>query len=321
MIPRIGDLFGVLAWTSAAVFAVLGLGIEPSPLRTVLALPLVLLFPGYALLAALYPGTAVDERVRRDGTRDAKATLTQLERLVFSVVLSLAIVPMIGFVLNFTPFGIRLGPMMVAVGGVTVILALVGVLSRASVPSDRRHGLRAGRIGAWADRYLSRSRRSLLSSEAFIPETETQRLLNLVFVIGIVVFAASVGYAAVTPAADQEPFTELYLVEQTDDGRYTTENISTEFFSGKTRTLYVGIGNHEGRPVDYTIVVQLDGKELDRTRTHVNDGVTKRVAQPITPKTTGDRIRLQFLLYKGNVPAEPTPENAYRSVHLWVTVN
>lgn len=321
MTSRTGDLVGVLAWTLAAVLAVLGFGLGPGPIRTALALPLVVLFPGYALLAALFPGTTAEERVRREGDGDARATLSPLERLAFSVVLSLALVPMVGFVLNFTPFGIRLVPLMVGVAGLTVLLTLVGFLSRASVPEDRRHRLGLGAVGTWAGRYLSRGRRSLLSSKAFVPETETQRLFNVVFVLGILAFAASAGYTAITPAADQDPFTELYLVQQTDDGRYSSENLPTEYQQGETTTLHVGIGNHERRPMDYTVVVKLDGTELDRTRTRVGEGVTKRVEQPVTPTKSGDRLRLEFLLYKGDPPAEPSRENAYRSVHLWVDVN
>jgi uncharacterized membrane protein len=31
-------------------------------------------------------------------------------------------------------------------------------------------------------------------------------------------------------------------------------------------------------------------------------------------------LRLAYLLYKGEAPPEPTVENAYREVHLWVNV-
>jgi len=35
---------------------------------------------------------------------------------------------------------------------------------------------------------------------------------------------------------------------------------------------------------------------------------------------TGENLRVQYLLYRGDPPAEPTQENAYRSLHLWVDV-
>jgi uncharacterized membrane protein len=40
----------------------------------------------------------------------------------------------------------------------------------------------------------------------------------------------------------------------------------------------------------------------------------------VTPRTTGERLRLQYLLYLDDPPENPTAENAYRSVHHWVNV-
>lgn len=74
-----------------------------SPIRVALGLPFVLFFPGYTLIAALYP--------RRDD-------LDGIERLALSLGLSLAVVPLIGLVLNYTPWGIRLGPI---VAGLTML--------------------------------------------------------------------------------------------------------------------------------------------------------------------------------------------------------
>jgi len=41
----------------------------------------------------------------------------------------------------------------------------------------------------------------------------------------------------------------------------------------------------------------------------------------VAPTLPGERLRLVYLLYKGDPPAEPTVENAYREVHLWVNVS
>ncbi|MFZ8782554.1 MAG: DUF1616 domain-containing protein [Desulfurococcaceae archaeon] len=73
----------------------------------------VLYLPGYALVEALYP----EER-----------DLKPLERLALSIGLSLAVVPLIGLVLNYTPWGIRLGPVVASLALYTLatsILALV----------------------------------------------------------------------------------------------------------------------------------------------------------------------------------------------------
>lgn len=64
-------------------------------LRYILGTVFVLFLPGYSTIEALYPG---------------RGDLGNLERLALSIGLSLALVPLIGLVLNYTPWGIRLDP-------------------------------------------------------------------------------------------------------------------------------------------------------------------------------------------------------------------
>ncbi len=66
----------------------------------------VLFLPGYALLEALYPKRELDE----------------LTRFALSIGLSLALVPLTGLVLNYTPVGIRLLPVTLSLAGITLAL-------------------------------------------------------------------------------------------------------------------------------------------------------------------------------------------------------
>ena len=61
--------------------------------RIVLGVLFVLFFPGYTLVAALFP---------------ARNSIGRIERLALSFGLSIAVVPLIGLGLNYTPWGIRL---------------------------------------------------------------------------------------------------------------------------------------------------------------------------------------------------------------------
>ncbi len=65
-------------------------------LRYILGSALVLYIPGAALIEALYPSSELEP----------------LERFALSIGLSLAIVPLIGLILNYTPWGIRLEPVL-----------------------------------------------------------------------------------------------------------------------------------------------------------------------------------------------------------------
>ena len=75
-------------------------------LRYAFGSTLALFLPGYALVQAFYP------KMRQ---------IDELTRFALSIGLSLALVPLVGLVLNYTPFGIRLLPVTSSIAGVTVL--------------------------------------------------------------------------------------------------------------------------------------------------------------------------------------------------------
>ena len=84
-------------------------------LRWVLGSVFVLFIPGYVAVEALFPkGRELDG----------------IERLALSVGLSLALVPLVGLLLNYTPWGIRLDPIMISLTTLTIGLALVAFARR-----------------------------------------------------------------------------------------------------------------------------------------------------------------------------------------------
>ena len=87
-------------------------------LRYGLGALMILFMPGYALVESLYP--------RGD-------ELSPLERLALSIGLSLAIVPLIGLVLNYTPWGIRFIPIVISTNVVTVALLTTALIRKARI--------------------------------------------------------------------------------------------------------------------------------------------------------------------------------------------
>jgi hypothetical protein len=81
-------------------------------LRYVLGSIFVLYLPGYTLIEALYP---------------KKEDLPSLERLALSIGLSLALTPLVGLALNYTPWGIRLKPILASLSLLTAFLALIAL--------------------------------------------------------------------------------------------------------------------------------------------------------------------------------------------------
>lgn len=79
-------------------------------LRIALGTIFTLFLPGYALIEVLYP---------------SGEDLKPIERLALSIGLSLALVPLIGLILNYTPWGIRLNSVVVTLSILTLGLMLI----------------------------------------------------------------------------------------------------------------------------------------------------------------------------------------------------
>lgn len=84
-------------------------------LRWVLGSVFVLFIPGYVTVEALFPKG-----------RD----LDTIERFALSIGLSLALVPLIGLLLNYTPWGIRLTPIVISLAVFTIGLSLAGLVRK-----------------------------------------------------------------------------------------------------------------------------------------------------------------------------------------------
>src|SRR5574341_873366 len=78
--------------------------------RIVVGMIFVLFIPGYLLIQLLYPGKEMDV----------------IERLALSLGLGLALASLIGLILNYTPWGIRLEPMVISLSLFSITLALSG---------------------------------------------------------------------------------------------------------------------------------------------------------------------------------------------------
>ena len=114
-----GDLALVILLTLSCIPFVLVPPLNETPVRIILGLLLVLFLPGYSLIATLFPG---------------KDDLDGIERIG----LSIAVVPLLGLALNYTPFGIRLVPVLVVLSMFTVSLAVIAGVRRLGLPEGER---------------------------------------------------------------------------------------------------------------------------------------------------------------------------------------
>ena len=279
------DIFIIIAYTILTVIFIVIPPLSDTWIRTVLGLPMVLFFPGYALIAALFP---------------KKDDLDGIERVALSFGLSIAVVPLLGLGLNYTPWGIRLIPILVTLVIFTLIMCVITIYRRSELPEGEVFSV------PFAALFAS------IHEEIFTKSgSRIDRILTVILVISIIASVVMLVYVIVTPKQG-EKFTEFYILgpgQMADD-------YPTEFILGDSGTVIVGIVNHEYAPINYSLAMVLYNESLIRNQEILLDH-NKTWEQPVTftPDRAGTDMKLQFLLYKEYNYTAP-----YRDLHLWIDV-
>ena len=279
------------------------------PVRIPLGLMMVLFVPGYALIAALFP---------------KKDDLEGIERVALSFGLSIAVVPLIGLALNYTPWGIRLTPVVISLALFTTIMAAAAYWRRMSLPVEERFAVPFREtIRAW--------KKEIQADE----KSRLDKALTVILILTILLSVAALVYVIVTPKQG-EKFTEFYILGPGGKAYDYPTNVR----EGNRSMVIVGVVNHEYAPVNYTMSIALNNTPLNNTS--FNNSTSEdnfRIGPPyIYPiksmnltlahnetwerpvsyvlNHTGDRQKLEFLLYK-----EGNFTGPYRDLHLWVNVS
>ena len=250
-----------------------------NPLRIVLGLPFILFFPGYTLIAALFP---------------KKADLGSIERVALSFGLSIAVVPLIGLILNYTPWGIKLYPILVSV--------TLFILVTSGAAWYRRHKLPEGE-------------RLSISFNVTLPRWAAMsgwdKVLSIVLVVSILGAIGALAYVIMTPKAG-ENFTEFYILGL--DGK--AANYPTELTVGEEGKVILGIVNHEHEDeLTYRVEILIDGEGNSTISPPALDhGVKWEDEVGFVPQKAGGNQTVKFILYKQG------EEEVYHSVYLRLNV-
>jgi uncharacterized membrane protein len=148
-----------------------------SILRIILWLPLSLFFPGYTLIAAVFP---------------RRGQISSAERVALSIALSIAVISSIGLILNITPWGIRLYPFLVSVTVFILVTSLIAWLRRRREPEKFIVSFTIS-LPAWRNK------------SAF------DRVLSIIIIAVILAAIGTVVYTFVVPKSG-ESFTEFYIL-------------------------------------------------------------------------------------------------------------
>lgn len=307
------DLAAVSIGTVLAYLIVTSVARESS-LRLLVAFPLALFFPGYALVSALFPASARDPEETSITTAESRPRGIDItERLGLGFVLSLALVPLVVVLLPLAGVELTATSIVSVLAFGTVLVAQVGVVRRLRTPDSERFSvspvLALGHLGG--------------GDSAFTTATT----VVLVLAIGTAISAL---FVAVLLPASAGGFTELALYSENEDGEVVAGELPSEIEPGESVPLTISIENQEGADKEYTVVVQEqfleDGTVVERTELRridatVSDGATGTGERSVTPTAEpGDTVRVSVLLYDADPPATPTTENAAEETHFWVTV-
>jgi uncharacterized membrane protein len=165
-------------------------------------------------------------------------------------------------------------------------------------------------------------------------QSRLDRALSIILVFAIVAAVATTIFVVVVPK-EGEKFTEFFIL----GAKQKAADYPTRLVTGENGSLFIGIGNHEFRAINYTVETYLLTMEfnettntsalraMDRVNTFtlpVAFNETRIVTYTITPKKTTYN-RLELLLFNETVPSVSVSgldriNASYRDLHLWLTV-
>jgi len=272
--------------------------------RIVFGLPFLLFYPGYIILAVLFPTSEIDN----------------IERIALSFGISIPVVCLMGLGLNFTPWGITLRSTIYSISSFIVILLVIAIIRR------------------WY--YYRKKITSKLNwrMSNLFQGSILNKTLSVILIVAILGVFGTLVYN-VTKPKDSDKFTELFILGISGKAEdypsdfvlnSNLEVVSVKYGNETTEVsenwgqLTLGIINHEKQDTSYTVKMQIDGTQVGILyQGGIVDTLGPIVLIPeekwqqeidIMPEHSGDNQKIELFLYKDG-EAQP-----YLNVHLWINV-
>ncbi len=163
--------------------------------------------------------------------------MSGVERVALSFGLSIALVILVGLGLNYTPFGIRLMPIMFSLAGLMLILSLTAWQRQRRLLGNERFSISFN-----------------LSMRSFWAGSPLDKALSVILVIAILGSIGAVAYTIAKPKPGEE-FTEFYILGP--GGK--AAGYPSELKVGQTAQVTAGIVNNFRSPSIYRVEVMAGG--------------------------------------------------------------
>ncbi len=241
--------------------------------KVLIGLPYVLFVPGYLMTTVFFPKSD---------------NIEGFARLTLSVGLSIIIVPLIGLINNYLPWGITLLPMMISLTVFNIIFIVLGWLIRKKLPAKQRFSIQ-----------------SILKQEF-----KKNRIMNSLMLF--VCFTILITLICIIFAPNKSDcFTQFYITGQ--DG--TASGYPKILTTGKAEFVKLNVENNENKKTDYKIVIKIDGSITQTKNISLNHLEKWDDVISIISNTPKDAVKVDFVLYKDNEFKTP-----YRQLYFWIKV-
>jgi len=248
-------------------------------LRLILGLPLIFFFPGYTLTTAFYPRVS---------------DLNTIERISLSFGLSIAVVALIGLILNYA-WEISLYPIL------TSLVILTAVMSAFSW--YKRRGL------------IHEEKLCLSIDLSFLKldnSNKLDRVLFSIMIIAIIGAICTLGYYIANPKVD-DAFTEFYILGP--DGM--AEDYPNEIALGEEGEVILGITNHERETMGYNVEILVEGALVNKIGPiELDHGKNWEEMIGFAPQQLGKLQKTEFRLYKIHKLGNQT--EGHTQLSLWI---
>ena len=298
----------------SAILLLVILLVPASFFRLVLALPFIIFFPGYTLLAALF-----------SNWRDKDS----LEILALSVIASIAIVGLIGLGLNLTVWGIAEVPVICSIAVFILVTSIIGLIRQARVTRQ---------VGLIQQINSLQVFRSLIEFNINLPATRLKifsKSLTSLLLVAVIIATGVLGYT-VFASKDREKYSEFYILGLNgkaheyplefvmQDHRVIQVNYDLGINStpGEWGEVTIGIVSHQQQKVSYSLKININGEAADVNYSGIVVPEIKSIELSpgdkwegmigFAPRKTGDNQKVEFLFFQDN---GAVPEDI---LQLWI---